>query len=341
MINNDIPLPKYEKEAYAFDMGGDPLKKLAYPTPTLLGLAIQKKWYRRVKGLRKTLIMHVSGEHQSWKSIFASRLAFTLDPTFTKPCPTIDDATDNFRKRVIHSPESFLDAIQDIQQNNIFGAALVIDEAGASMNKQAYYEKIIQAVNKTIQILGKYRVIIIFVSPVRDFIVASLRKMTHVYIHADRYSNEFTHLTVYNIKFNPYKEVPYKEKIRIRLFGSKIIVPNIKLYKSPTWLIDKYHIIEDERKPALLEQIREDGMAGEIQKKERVDTGKIIADVVERWDEFKGKKMLFGTISLHTGTISEKFNLSQFKASYIKRAAEVILEQKLNKGEIVLTKQRR
>jgi len=221
----------------------------------------------------------------------------------------------------VNSKKALLDAIAVLDQKKTYGACVIIDEAGADMNKQKYYEEMMQVVNESIQILGYLKAIIIFVSPRRNFIMSSLRQMTHYHFYSKRNSNEFTHLTPYELKYNAYKEEPYKKHPKVILFGQKIVLARLKISKAPEWLVERYQQLELQRKPALLAKLRERGIESEIVEKKQ-DIDKLIDLVVEHFEDYKGKRFADDNVILNVFRIKGRLKIPMSDAEYIKSEAE-------------------
>lgn len=307
----EFKMPKWEKVAYAFDTKGTKMPKLPFSMALLLAIAWIKQMYHRVKGLKKTLIIHIDGDHRSWKSVWGCVFGALLDKTFI----------DNFDNRVIHSQKGLIDEISRIDKARIFGACIIVDEAGSTVNKQKYYEEMAQVINENVQILGYLKTIIIFISPRREFILSSLRKMTHKHFYMERDSNEYSYLTPYDIRYNSYKEESYKRKPRIRFFGQKIVLTRIKVHSAPKWLVEKYEALENLRKPALLAKMQEKSAAQEIAN-EREDIDKLIERVVANPDDYASKRSTPGNIILEVWKLKNKLHVSKSEANEIKAMAE-------------------
>ena len=273
--------------------------------------------YRRVNILRKTLIIHIDGQHRDWKSVTACTLGYILDRTFV----------DNFEKRVVHNQTTLLEAIEDINNKKTYGACIVVDEAGSSVNKMKYYEDMAQAITESIQILGYLRTIIIFVSPVRGFILASLRQMTHKYFHSTRTSNDFATVQVYDLKYNAYREKMFKAKPKIRMFGNKIIVPRVRFHVAPAWLIEKYQKLELERKPVMLAGMKERGLEVEI-KAVKKDVYALLELVKKDPNPYTMPNSKSGKIRFSVSRLRNKLELRQADAMFIKEELESILNAK-------------
>lgn len=313
-------IPEWKRTAYAFDYKGPQIPKLGLTTNQLIFIAWLKQLHRRVWQTGKTLIAHADGEHRSWKSIKIAELGVLLDSTFLP----------NFNNRVVHTPKDFLDEVQRINDNKIYGAFIQVDEAGASINKQDYYEEFAKAINESIQILGYLHVIIVFVSPIRGFILSSLQKMTNLYLHFERNSNEYCYVIPYNLKYNSIKKAEFPKHPKIRLFGMKYKLMKLKWGTAPAFIVQKYQELELLRKPPLLAKMREKGLESEIREKKR-DIEQLIELVVQNPNDYASKSSTSENPIMDRFRIKGKLQISTGDATYIKSEAEDRLLKKVIK----------
>lgn len=308
----------WDSGATYFDLQGVQAPKTIIPTEHILGLSILRQLYRRVHKQRKTLILHIGGEHRSGKSQLAVYLGAVLDKTFV----------DNFEKRVVHNQKTLLEAIEDINEKKIYGACVVIDEAGSTTAALSYQQEMAKSISESVQILGFLRIILIFVSPVRGFVLSSLRQMMHKSFYTKRESDEYTECQMYNLLYNNFAEEPYKAKPRVRLFGSRIIVPSIKFHKPPKWLSDKYEALEQQRKPIMLSALRERSTASEAKEKPaKVDLNKIIETIKLNPVPFLSTNSKPTAIRLSVDRLRGKLNLTTTDAKFVKLEAEALLSK--------------
>lgn len=322
-LTQTIAVPEWKRSAYAFDFKGKQIPKLGIKTEILAAIAWYKQLYRRVKQLGKTLIIQVDGEHRSWKSIKTCEMGVILDPSFEKYHRNSNP--ENLNPRIVHSKRELMDMIEDIVKNNHYGAFIMVDEAGATVNKREYYDDIAQAINQSIQVLGKWHIIIAFVAPIKGEVLSSLQRMTNLYIHVERNSNEYTSFNVYNMKYNSIKKQDYPKKPIVRLFGSRFKLKKLKLCSAPDWIVQKYQEIEDTKKPIMLKKMREKSLESEI-KEIKKDPYELIEKVVKNWEEYKAPSSTHEKIILDRFRLKGKLEISQGDAAFIKAEAEERLE---------------
>ena len=305
---------QWKAAATYFDFEGEQPPELPIPTPNVLGILVLKQLYQRVHRLKKSLIIHIDGQHRSSKSTTACLIGTILDRTFIP----------NFNKRVVHTSEALIAAISEIEQKKIHGAVIICDEAGANLNNMKYFENVAQAISESVQVLGYLRVVIIFVSPMRGFILSSLRQMTHLYFHTRRGSNDYSICQMYALKYDPFHEKNYKQRPVVRLFGSRIIVPSLKIYKPPAWLLEKYQALEQERKPILLESLRTRSMGEDKPKQNKPDVAQLLAKIRNDPTPYLAPASKEGVRKLSLPRLRLNLKCSDTTAKYLKAEWEVL-----------------
>lgn len=182
----------------------------------------------------------VSGPHRSGKSTSSCLIAWLIDETFK----------DNFGKRVIYEPqdmnEYILKADRDycINPRNI-GHAIVVDEAGNTMEAQNYYSEFSREFNKTLQTMGYLKPIIFFISPIRRGMDSKIRDMANFHYNVKRpNTNDYSLIAPRELKFDNITNKSWHKRPIIRYYGEKIILNNLKIYGLPSEILKRYLNIE-------------------------------------------------------------------------------------------------
>ena len=192
MQPNSVEVPKWEREGLMFNKNDfDLFPNLVINSQELNALAFLKRRREQVHITGLTLLAHFDGRHRSGKSVSAALIAAIWDKTFLK----------NFERRVVHNAEDFLEEMRRIEKEGIMGAVILVDEAGQSMGASDWYQQFADAIQKSIQVFGYLHIIILFVSPVKDFLLSGLRKMTNMYIRVKRFNNQEANLIIYDIDY--------------------------------------------------------------------------------------------------------------------------------------------
>jgi hypothetical protein len=244
-----------------------------------------------------------------------------LDPTFEKLHR--DSTLEKPNKRIVHGSRELLEVIEDIVVKDIYGAFILIDEAGATVNKRDYYEEIAQAINQSVQVLGKWHVILAFVSPNMGEVLSSLQRMTNLYINVERVSNDYTYFKPYNLKWNSLTKKQYPKKPTIRVFGNKYKLRKLKLCSAPDWIVKNYQDIEDAKKPLMLAKMKERGLESEIKEKKK-DVYELIEMVKANTEPYLSKRSNPENLTLDRNRLAGKLQVSQAIAALIKAEVEDI-----------------
>ena len=267
----------WQRTGWAMDNMAQANPKLKYSTSVVATLIWLRELYRRVRKVGKSLIIQIDGEHQTGKSrIGGYFLAWLLDPTFEE----------NRRVRTCTSDTEILEAVKNINEQGIKGAAMVVDEGGVAVGRQDFADKIAKAINKTIQIIGLLHPIIIIISPIKQQIMKSIERMSNKYIHFERATVGYTKIFPYNIRYNSITEKTLTPKPTISIFGCKYVLNEIKISPLPDWMDRQYAEIENEKKPPLFDKLREQALESRIREKKK-DPLELVNLVVENYNEKK------------------------------------------------------
>lgn len=271
--NFDPTDPKlWKTNFFCFDKLSEPfdsIEKYGFSEEELLALLWIRQLRHRVKVTGLSLFLTIEGAHRSGKS----RFAVTLGCLFSK------DFLADMGRYIVSNSDQLLDLIEYIEKNHIIDPVILVDEAGASLNSGDWFESMQKAVIKTFTIIGWLHPTIIFVAPIKDMILAGVRKMSHWLIKVNRKSNDYTTIIPYEITYNSMKGVPYYKKPKIKLFGIPRKINSIRITLPPKEIDDQYNEIEKARKPIMISDIRSDAGGGKVKVTKPMPDFKIIADL--------------------------------------------------------------
>jgi hypothetical protein len=181
-----------------------------------------------------------SGPHRSGKSTSACFFAWLLDDTFK----------DNFKKRVIYAPEDLdqyilnADKLYTLDKKNI-GCAVVIDEAGNTLEALAYYSEFSRKFSTTLQTMGYLKSRIFFISPNRKNVASSIRSMANTHYNVKRpNSTTYTTVSPRELKYDHLRDTSWNKRPVIRYFGEKIMLQTLKIHGIPSEILKKYLEVE-------------------------------------------------------------------------------------------------
>lgn len=206
------------------------------------------------------MLAHFDGRPRSGKSVQAVIIASLLDKTFLK----------NFDKRIVHSSADFLNQVEEIKKSGIKGCVIIVDEAGESMASTSWYEDMSRAISSTTQVFGYLQIIVFFVSPVRDFILNSMRKMTNVYCNVTRKSKLESSLRFYHISYNTIAQKTYYQVPKISVFDEQKTLWRIRFRNIPADILEQYQALEQDRKPGILDRVKTASNNKEAKRTQRI-----------------------------------------------------------------------
>ena len=251
----------------------------------------------------------------SGKSVQATLMGYLWDPTFHK----------YFERRIVQSPQEFVAAMEGIITDDIKGAAIVIDEAGATMASSDWYEKWIKAITKTLQICGMLKPMILFVAPSRDYIVSGMRKLIVAEHYLERWDNDRTNMNVYHVKYSTMKHDYYYKKPVIRIAGQTIQLKRMIMHKPPDWFIERYKNITEPRKVDMMATFAADVKRSMVVKDDdkEPDYEGIVRDVFMKREVFLGRgKTKEGYPTVDQTSIEIHYKLRPKYAGHVKHMVE-------------------
>lgn len=263
----------------------------------------------------------------SGKSVTACAEAYMWDHTFWP----------YFETRIVQSPKEFVSSMRTVIDEKIYGAAFVIDEAGATMASSDWYEKWIKAITKTLQICGMLRPMILFVAPSREYIVSGMRRLIIAENFLERFSNEYSNINVYHVKYSTMRQKYYYKKPVVRIAGQTIQLKRILFHKPPDWFIDRYKMITEPHKTTMMENFAQDveRSMSESEAPDKPDYESMIEDILTKVPVFiKDRVGKDGFPVIDQTTIEIQYGIRSKYAKYVKERVERgIREKELAKQE--------
>lgn len=307
----------WNKKAFFFDgdyESEDTFAKYGYNRDEVIGLLWMRQMRQIVTGCGLSLFIAIDGRHRTGKSRFAVTLASLFDRGFW---PHKED-------RIIRSAEQLLDQVEAIQLNGTKNPVLIVDEAGASMNNQEYFDKLNRALVKAMTVIGYLHPTIIFIAPLKEFVLKGIQKMTHVYLKLSRYSNDYTVVSPYNLEFSTFRQKMMYRHHKVNLFDTPIQVNQIRFYLPPKEINNWYDQYEKLQKPILIKDIREHsklktGSVKEIDPKAEELMSKVKSNI-KTFESSRNKKT--GKVRLDARFIKTTFGVSSELSYYVKKRIE-------------------
>jgi hypothetical protein len=181
-----------------------------------------------------------SGFHQSGKSSSACFFAWMLDETFK----------DNFKKRVVYDPSDLneyilnADKLHSHDKRNV-GCAVVVDEAGNTVEALNYYSEFSRMFSTTLQTMGYLKPRIFFISPSRKDVASSIRNMANTHYNVARpKTTEYSTVSPRELRYNHLRDTNWNKRPVIRFFGEKIMINTLKIHGIPSEILNRYKEIE-------------------------------------------------------------------------------------------------
>lgn len=286
--------------------------------------------YERVHTFKFNFLAMMTGKHRTGKSTDAVQISSILDPTFI----------DNLEKRVVYFPDDFMKALKSITQpasgKPIIGGAIVWDEAGVGMPAREWYDLSNKSISYTLQVFGKYRPIVFFVTQDVSYIDTQARKLFHGFYEAQRMSNQYAMIKPFDVRYNKRSTKVYYVYSRFHLrnddaIGAKLVLKKIKMQRPPKELEGRYEdhssIFKDLIKTQMKERVERysDG----ILDVKRMTSEEIEKYLVEHKDDTRllSKRSSEENVIYDANSISFKFEIPARMAAHIKRQAEITVNK--------------
>ena len=280
----------------------------------IIGLSYLASIKRKVMKVGLTQMMSFDGRHRSGKSVAASTIGWLFDPTFRK----------YYEHRLIQEPTEFMDALENIAKQKIYGGYIQVDEAGVSMGSSDWYESWMKALTKTMQVFGYLHPMVSFTSPIKDFVDSRVRKMFHCYFSVARTSSDYSMITPYESVYNTVKGKYYYRKPVVRFYGQKVKLNRLILSTPPEFILDRYQEYEKGVKPKMVASFMEDIKNKEKMKQDNTppDLEKIVQFVLDNKPLYELGFSRPLKPRFDADKILRSFKIKNQDARYVKREAE-------------------
>jgi hypothetical protein len=283
--------------------------------------------YQRVHTFKFNFLGMVVGKHRTGKSTAAIQFCHALDPTFLP----------NIEKRVVYFPHDFMAALEDIQRRNIIGGGIVWDEAGVGLPSREWYDIANKSISYTLQVFGRYRPIVIFVSPDASYIDTQARKMFHGFFEMSRINNDFAMARPFNVYYNKragtkvYYHYPRFTARSQNASGATLKIKKIKIGKPFKELEERYEEHSKIFKDKIVKQMAERSKkfsSGEVDSK-RMTSEEVLEDILKNKDNpmILSKRSSEANYILDRDGLRAHYDIPDSMARHLKRKAEIILNK--------------
>jgi hypothetical protein len=294
------------------------LWELGFTQSEFLAIAWLSRLRAQVTRTGLSLFITVDGRHRSGKSRCWVAIACLFSDSFAK----------DKKKFIVRDADDMLNLVEECDQKKIINPVIIVDEAGSALNSADWYENIQKAIIKTMTIIGYLHPTIVFLAPIKNLILSGIRQMSHVHVKMTRSSNSYSCAVPYEVHFNSLKSKAYFKKFRITLFGQPKVVDNIRVSLPPKAIDDEYALIEQERKPLMLRDIKEDALTAQIKKaRDVVDYDNITKIVHDNWKKYAGSKLNETRKRVNELLIRAPFRLSVNDAKVVAMRVNRMLEE--------------
>jgi hypothetical protein len=279
--------------------------------------------YKRIHTFKFNYLGMFTGKHRVGKSLTALSSAYVLDPTFEK----------NLEERVVYFPNQFMNALQNIKNKNIIGGAIVWDEAGVGIPAREWYDTANKSISYVLQVFGRYRPIVYFVTQDVQYIDSQARKLFHGFYEMSRTSNNYAVAKPFDVKYNKRTGKVYYVYERYHLknddaYGIKIILKKLRVSRPHKEIEDRYEHHSTVFKDKIVEMMQE---RAETTEKGQVDTNlmtieEVIKDLVENKRDdpsMLSKRSTEDNVIYDTNAIRYSYKIPDGMARHIKRQAEI------------------
>ena len=309
-----LDIPKWQASAFTFDGDYNATALTSRRLEELLALAYLKSVRRTVVSTGLSYLASFSGRHRSGKSVTACTWAHLWDHTFWN----------YFETRVVQSPQDFVRAMEIVIKDNTKGAAFVVDEAGATMASSDWYEKWIRALQKTLQICGMLKPMILFVAPSRDFIVSGMRKLIVAEHYLERHHTDYTTIKAYHVKYSSIKHDYYYKKPMVKIADTTYQLNRIHQHAPPEWFLERYKNHTEPKKVDMMTAFSDVVKASVAEKDQDTepDYEGLIEDVFQKKDIFFSRTSKDGYMRIDQAALEIHYKLRPKFAKYIKDRVE-------------------
>lgn len=297
--------------------------------PRLLSTLYFRHIYKRIHTYKFNFLGMFTGKHRVGKSTSSISVAHALDPTFLP----------NLEERVVYFPDDFMRALQDIKRKRIIGGAIVWDEAGVGIPAREWYDTSNKSISYTLQVFGRYRPIVFFVTQDVGYIDSQARKLFHGFYEMNRIGNKFASAKTFDVKYNKrtgkvYYIYPRHHMKNGDAFGCKVIIKKINVLLPFKEMLDRYEFHSKIFKDKIVEQMQE---RSENYNQGKVDTKRMTMDeitntLVNHKDDklYLSKRSKDDNVIFDKDAIRQEFDITDSLARHIKKVAELRVNEDTN-----------
>jgi hypothetical protein len=278
--------------------------------------------FKRIHTYKFNFLGMITGKHRVGKSLTALSMSHVLDPTFI----------DNLEERVVYFPDDFMGALETIKRKRIIGGAIIWDEAGVGIPAREWYDMSNKSISYTLQVFGRYRPIVYFVTQDMGYIDSQARKLFHGFYEMNRMDNNYAIAKPFDVKYNKRSGKVYYVYPRYHLknfdaYGTKLIIRKIKILKPFKEIEDRYDWHSKVFKDKIVAQMKERSekyRSGEIEAK-KMTVAEIIEALVKNKENqlYLSKRSKIDDIIFDKDSIRHEFGIPDSQARHIKKMAEM------------------
>lgn len=278
--------------------------------------------YKRIHTYKFNFLGMVTGKHRVGKSLTALAMSYMLDPTFV----------DNIEERIVYFPDDFMNALEDIKRKGIIGGAIIWDEAGVGMPAREWYDTANKSISYVLQVFGRYRPIVYFVTQDVSYIDSQARKLFHGFYEMNRMTNKSAIAKPFDVKYNKRNGKVYYVYPRYHMkhgdaYGTKLIIKRINIMRPFKEVEDRYEYHSKIFKDKIVEQMKERSekyKTGEIKAKKMTQV-EIVQSLVDNKENelYLSKRSKPENIIFDKDAVRIEFDVPDSQARHIKRLAEI------------------
>jgi hypothetical protein len=302
--------------------------------PRILSILYFRHIYRRVHDYKFNFLGFLTGKHRVGKSLNAVNFGTVLDSTFL----------DNLEDRVAYYASDFTRALKQIRDKHIIGGVVIWDEAGVGVPAREWYNTSNKAIGMTLQVFGRYRPIVFFVTQDMSYIDSQARKLFHGFYEVSRVKNDYSLVKPFNVSYDKKSNKIFFQYSRLFMpngdaQGSKLVLKKIKIKRPMKEVEDAYEYHSAEFKDIIMNQMQErteQYEKGRISKK-KLTVEEIVQDLQGHKEDpvYLAKRSHEDNIIFDRDAVRIKYNIPDAQARFIKKQAELIAnEEERDEGDI-------
>jgi hypothetical protein len=243
--------------------------------------------------------------------------------------------------RVVYYANDFLREINKLNEKKIKGGAIVFDESGVGYGSRDWYQESNKAVGGAMQVVGRYQPIVFFVSQDIRLIDSQIRKYFHGFYEMSRLDDTYAFCRAYGVSQDKKTGKIYHLYSRFNFpnldaSGRKLRFIGIRLKRPPKELEKRYEKHSKIFKDFIMEQMFDKTETFEGKKRaeeSKMKDSDIIKDLAENYMD---EKLLIKTskpekVQFDADAIRFKYGVTDSKARYIKKLAEIRVREKQEK----------